>query len=71
MFRKLDLFPSSGEGGEAPTLLDPLERSNLNHWTTPVRFTKATYLPETRLIRKEITGKYSIKIMIEDAHSWK
>jgi hypothetical protein len=31
-FRKLDLFPSSGEGRETPTLLDPLERANLNHW---------------------------------------
>jgi hypothetical protein len=36
-FRKLDLFPSSGEGGgETPTLLDPLERANLNHWMNPV-----------------------------------
>jgi hypothetical protein len=32
-FRKLDLFPSSGEGGEkTPTQLGPLERANLNHW---------------------------------------
>jgi hypothetical protein len=30
-FRKLDLFPSSGEGGEkALTQLGPLERANLN-----------------------------------------
>jgi hypothetical protein len=29
MFRKLDLFPSSGEGGEkTPTQLGPLERAN-------------------------------------------
>jgi hypothetical protein len=27
------LFPSSGEGRETPTLLGPLERANLNHWT--------------------------------------
>jgi hypothetical protein len=34
-FRKLDLFPSSDERGrETPTLLGPLERANLNHWTT-------------------------------------
>jgi hypothetical protein len=32
--RKLDLFPSSGEGRETPTPLDLLERVNLNHWTT-------------------------------------
>jgi hypothetical protein len=31
-FRKLDLFLSSGEGGEIPTLFGPLERANLNHW---------------------------------------
>jgi hypothetical protein len=29
-FRELDLFPSSGEGREAPVLLGPLERDNLN-----------------------------------------
>jgi hypothetical protein len=28
-FRKLDLFPSSGEWGETPTLLGTLERANL------------------------------------------
>jgi hypothetical protein len=28
---KMDLLPSSGEGGD--TLLDPLEIANLNHWT--------------------------------------
>jgi hypothetical protein len=27
----LDLFPSSGEVGETPTLLGPLERANHNH----------------------------------------
>jgi hypothetical protein len=30
-FRKLDLFPSSGEW-ETHTLLGPLERFNLSHW---------------------------------------
>jgi hypothetical protein len=39
MFWKLDLFPSSE--GETPTLLGPLERANLNHWQTHVRFTTA------------------------------
>jgi hypothetical protein len=34
MFRKLDLFLSSGEVREIPTLLGPLESANLNHWTT-------------------------------------
>jgi hypothetical protein len=32
MFQKLDLFLSSGER-ETPTLLGPLERANINHWT--------------------------------------
>jgi hypothetical protein len=30
-FRKLNQFPSSGERNEAPTLLGPLDSSNLNH----------------------------------------
>jgi hypothetical protein len=33
MFWKLDLFAFSGEGREATALLDPLERTDLNHWT--------------------------------------
>jgi hypothetical protein len=32
VFRKLDLFPSAGEGREISTLLGPLERANLIHW---------------------------------------
>jgi hypothetical protein len=39
-FRKLDLFLSSGEG-ETPTLLGPLERANLNHWTNTGWWTKS------------------------------
>jgi hypothetical protein len=31
-FRKMGLFPLSGEGMKTPTLLGPLERVNLNHW---------------------------------------
>jgi hypothetical protein len=49
-FRKLDLFPSSGEGGETPTLLDPLERANLNHWRTYASITTAIQIPETRFV---------------------
>jgi hypothetical protein len=30
LFRKLDLFPSSGELWETPTLLRPLDKGNLN-----------------------------------------
>jgi hypothetical protein len=34
--QKLDPWPSSGEEGETPTMLGPLERADLNHWTSPV-----------------------------------
>jgi hypothetical protein len=34
MSRKLDLFPSSGEVEKAPTLLGPLQKPNIIHWTT-------------------------------------
>jgi hypothetical protein len=37
-FRKLDLFPASGEGWGTPTLLGPLERANLNQIFRPVVF---------------------------------
>jgi hypothetical protein len=33
-FRQMDLFPSSGEERETLSLLDPLERLNLNHKQT-------------------------------------
>jgi hypothetical protein len=33
MFRKPNLFPSSGEEREISTLLGPLESANLKHWT--------------------------------------
>jgi hypothetical protein len=36
-FRKPDLFPYSGEGRETPTLLGPLERVKLIHWTKSMR----------------------------------
>jgi hypothetical protein len=40
-FWELDLFPSSGKKGEEDTYsLGPLERANLNHWTTAVKFTQ-------------------------------
>jgi hypothetical protein len=52
MFWKLDLFPSSGEG-ETPTLLGPLERAHLTHWTIHVRFTETC--------DKAITGRSAMK----------
>jgi hypothetical protein len=38
MFRKLDLFPFSGEGRKTPTLLGPLETATLNHWVIDTVF---------------------------------
>jgi hypothetical protein len=32
-FRKLNLFRSSSEGRKTPTLVVPLERTDLSHWT--------------------------------------
>jgi hypothetical protein len=32
--------PHAGGGGQDTTQLGPLDRTNLNHWTTPVRFTQ-------------------------------
>jgi hypothetical protein len=34
VFRKLDLFPSSAEGRQTPTLSGPSEGANLNHWSS-------------------------------------
>jgi hypothetical protein len=39
--RKLDLFPSLGEGMETPTLLCPTEGANLSHWTAHAILTTA------------------------------
>jgi hypothetical protein len=36
-FRKLAVFPSTGEGRETSTRLDPLKRVNLNHWIVSLR----------------------------------
>jgi hypothetical protein len=55
--------------GETPTLLGPIERANVNQWTAPVKFTIAMKLSETRIIRREIRGKYEIKIVIKHAYS--
>jgi hypothetical protein len=48
MFWKLDLFLSSGEGRKTPTLLGPLEKANLNHWTIFILFVKMYVLIYTK-----------------------
>jgi hypothetical protein len=44
MFRKLNLFPSSGDGRETSTLLGPLRRANLSLWTKRENIQKQKYL---------------------------
>jgi hypothetical protein len=44
MFRKLDLFQTSGEGAGDTTLLRPLERDNLSHWTRIAYITITIYI---------------------------
>jgi hypothetical protein len=43
--------------GETPTLLDLLERANLNHWATYGNITRAIQISETRLYQWEVGGK--------------
>jgi hypothetical protein len=45
-FRKLDVFPSSGEEWAIPTLLGPLESTNLNHYEGPNRAGVSLSSPE-------------------------
>jgi hypothetical protein len=73
IFRKLDLFPSSGEGGggkKTPTQLGPLERANLTYWTAPVRFTQLFNHLRCRIILWEITRNSAIKVVVKHAHAW-
>jgi hypothetical protein len=42
--------------GETATLLGPLERTNLNHWTVHVSITTAMLMPETGICGREITS---------------
>jgi hypothetical protein len=51
MFRKLDPFPSPGEGRDTLTLLGPLERTNLSHLTSFRNVTFSGYL-EFRTVGK-------------------
>jgi hypothetical protein len=57
----MDLFSSPGEGGG--TLAGPLQGANVNHWAIDFSITAA----ETRLCRREVTGKYAMKIVIKHA----
>jgi hypothetical protein len=53
MFRKMDLFPLSGES-HTRRLLCPLGRVSLSHWAAAVSINTATQTPQTRLSRTEM-----------------
>jgi hypothetical protein len=42
-FQKLDLFPSSDEGGDTYSL-DPLERANVSHWISSIGKKQFTFI---------------------------
>jgi hypothetical protein len=46
-FRELDVFPSSSQGRETPTLLGPVERANLDHW---IKYARSSCKCEERLV---------------------
>jgi hypothetical protein len=62
-------FPPQVKGGGAVDTysVGPLRRANLNHWTTPVRFTQQ-FNHETRLILWEITRESTIEVVIKHTH---
>jgi hypothetical protein len=50
-------FHPEVKGWETYILLGPLERANLNHWTSNVSINTFIYTPEIRHCQQEITGK--------------
>jgi hypothetical protein len=61
-FWKQDLLPCSGKIMVACTLLGPLERASLNHWTTSVQRGKTFKQLGSGICQQEITGNCTIKI---------
>jgi hypothetical protein len=49
--------------------LSPLERAYTIFWTIHGSITTAVQIPETRLCRREIMGKYAIKIAIKQTQT--
>jgi hypothetical protein len=73
------MFPSSGEAGETPIQLGPLERANLNHlgpleransnhWTT-LHTTTVIQAPDTRMSQREVTDNMQKKAVVKYAPS--
>jgi hypothetical protein len=63
-FRKLHLFPSSGEGWEH-TLLGRLERANLNHWDSAVGIATGYGLSDRGI---EVRVKVGARIFTSTCH---
>jgi hypothetical protein len=61
------LLPLSGEGEETYPV-ESLRKSKLQFLGNPCQY-NYTYINESRLCRTEITGKYAIKIVINDAQT--
>jgi hypothetical protein len=62
-FRKVDLFPATGEEMMTHTLLGPIERANLNYMSTRFIITKAASL-------REITRKCAVKAVMNHIQTW-
>jgi hypothetical protein len=61
MFQKLDPLPSSGEGRKTSTLLGPLERANLNHWTICIQQLRLALSKELNRIISHIHNNEDIE----------
>jgi hypothetical protein len=68
-FGNLICFRPQVNGWETPALLGPLETGNLDHWTAYASLTTAIYTPEI-ICQREITGTYTVKIMILHVQTW-
>jgi hypothetical protein len=62
-FRKLDLFPSSGEEGDR-TPLGPLERANLNHWSSEITMARMNYFPKVGILGNKTGGGICIGCLL-------
>jgi hypothetical protein len=56
--------------GGRPTLLGPLGGANLSDWTTLCHLATDIYAPDTRLIQRQVTGKYAVKDCGEARTEW-
>jgi hypothetical protein len=62
-FRKLDLFPSSGERNQTPSLLAPLERANFKHW---IKFANPIILSVIHPRQNPLDSVYIVSLSLID-----